>query len=350
LKCGKCGNTLPDNTKFCPMCGQNFEESILNKEIIQNDNNIKKNNKKTIMIILIIVIGAVLLFVGGLFTGKSLSCKDVVVCDGENNDISSTDDEITEYSFNLFDVSKIEKISNKDNELTKNITIDNIFFNPYGSMGKYQRAKIYGKNNNNIPVEVNVSIEFYDSEGYRIEKESDSLVVFANKDFVLDFYVLDDSLKYSTVKLFYEANNIKSYYTVINEEEIKISSDILSDKNINIVLENNSDLEIKTGEIACLYYKDDKLVFANNASVFSVGVGEKTSSKCYDSQLNLNNDYSNLKKIEYDDVKVVLYSAYHYTYWLLFIIEILLRKHHIDVFLICIIKHKYPWYNIYKVI
>ena len=66
---------------------------------------------------------------------------------GENNNDSSVEnDELTSYTHNLFVPSKVEKEIN-NTELGKNVTIDEIFFNPnHNSYSKYKDAYFYGKN------------------------------------------------------------------------------------------------------------------------------------------------------------------------------------------------------------
>lgn len=312
MNCRKCGNIINNTTTFCPICGEqnNIIGNSINQTPIINNTNI---NKKKIFIPIIIIIGLIMMFFVGLFVGKNINLKNNK-CDKNENVNNTLDDNkedgIKNYTHNLFVPSKVEKEINTT-ELGKNITINEIFFNPnYNSYSKYKKASFYGKNNNSIPVDLKLILEYYDSEGYRIEKNSSSAIIYPGKEFVIDMTIEDDSLNYSKVKLSYEVNQIKSYYKIINEKHIKMTNNLTSD-GINILVENKYSKKIN-GNIACLYYKDNKMVFAQQTTVINVEPNLAATANCYEHLLHLNDDYSNLKKIEYDDFKVILFSVYNY--------------------------------------
>lgn len=311
MNCKKCGNEIEQNAKFCPICGAKNEENNINFSNIETT---KKNNSKKIIIAVSIILGAILIFILGIGIGSNayfINNKSDEINEKDNDEVLDEKNEDIEYTFDLFKPSEIKKISNNGNELTKQIAIEEIFFNPQSNVLKTEDAYIYGKNNNSVAVEVNVFLEYYDSEGYRLEKRTSTSVVLPNKEFVLHSYVENDSLKYSSVKLTYEANNIKSYHTVINSNNMSITSNLLNDGNIDIIVENNSNIEMSMGKIACLYYKEGKIVFAQDTSIVSLQAGQKNNADCYAHKLYLNSAYDSQSKIEFDDTKVILFSAYN---------------------------------------
>ena len=316
MNCKKCGNQLTNDTVFCPMCGE--------RQTVSSDNKQKKFNSK---IIIFIIIG-VLLVGFGIYIFQTVFKKSELSEQNNNsqldNNDKTTEDEETipsddnieeeteeEYTFDLFVPSKIEKVANNDNELTKNIVIEEIFFNPkYIDYGSSRKAYIYGKNNNKEAVTVKIIIEYYDSEGYRIERTTNTQVVFAGKEFVIDLYVESDSLDYTNVKLLYETSKMKSYQTEVDLNKIEINHYKIADERITVVVKNNSNTKIYFGNLACLYYKDNKLVFAMNSWANTIEPGETKTATFYDHQLNLGPKYNEKEKIEYDDYKIILYSAY----------------------------------------
>jgi len=312
MKCKKCGNEIRENTNFCSMCG----------------NKVKQINKKFIMLVIFILLGITVVLSIGVTIGKNMvkdktklnnnnnetpiveNDKEKEEEEGEKNDI--IDDIINkEYSYKLFQPSKIEIVANNDSELTKNIVINDIFFKTESTeLGSYEPVYIYGKNNNSSIVEINLELNYYDKEGYRIERDTTEVVVSSGKEFVGNIIARDDSLEYETIKLMYTVKKLKSYKKEINLNEIEYQGEIYSDGDINVRVKNNSNTEMFFGNFACLYYKDNKIVYATNRTLTGLEPGMTNEVKFYKNELYLNKDYSNIKKIEYDDYKIILYSAF----------------------------------------
>ena len=306
--CPNCGNTLEKNAKFCPKCGLKIENNNLNNT----------NPKNKIIFIIGAVVLIVLAIVAVYFLGKNKetnpqNTNSEELTNNENTTSEEEKNEEEEYTFNLFDVSKIiENTSAADSsELTKNIEIYNLFFNPKSTdYGKTRDVYIYGKNNNSQVVDIKIILEFYDKEGYRIEKKSSfDFMVSANKEFVTHITVPNDSLDYNSVKMTYEAKTIKTYEKEIPLEKLEYSHNKLQDGSIDVVIKNNSDTKINSINFACLYYKNGKAVFAQDRTSVGLEANQSDSIKFYEFQLRLNNDYKNPEKIEYDDYKVFPYSA-----------------------------------------
>lgn len=307
MKCSKCGADINNNDVYCPNCGQS----------INNNLEVKTNNKKVIYIIILIII-SIIFFAVGFIIGNSFN-KNKCICDKSTLDDNTTtteknnNDNNETYTYKKFDVSNIDKVLSKEDDLSKNVEIDSIFFNTLkNNYSKYEESYIYGKNNNNVPVEVKIYLDYYDSEGYRIYRDIRSSVVKSNSEFVLLSTVKDDSLDYETIKLSYEASNFKSYYTDINLKETDIVSNMLTDKTIDITINNSSNNEIKNGNSACLYYKNKELVFATNAYFSDIESGTSGKATCFKNKISNGELGNDEKLIDFDDYKVVVFSSYDY--------------------------------------
>ena len=315
MNCKKCGSRLDDGAIFCTNCG----EKIMHVEKVDTEN-LSGNNKNNIIKVIFIIIfiaGLILSFCLGFFVGKREKGQNDVVKEnkksselktkGKEDNISSNE----EYTFNLYDTNMKKEVKD-DKDLSKNITINKVFFNPNSKTGKYRDAYVYGKNNNANAVKVRVEVEYYDAEGYRINSDATEEIVYGGSFFVFGINVRDDSIQYKTLKLLYSAKKVESYYTVIDINKIEIKDTMLNEGNINVTIKNHSDVESKINHIACVYYKDGKEVFASGGYVSGdIKPGEVGLGTIYEGNLYLK-AYDKSKKIEYDNYKVFVYSAYDY--------------------------------------
>lgn len=306
MNCKKCGNIIEKNKKYCSFCG----EKILDE--LQNKVNVKK-------IILIISIFSILLFCIFILNITSKLLNEMHINNKldnytEDNNINNNDyfedsEQKKKKTYELFEQSKIVIVANSDHKLTNGIIINKIFFNALD-----EKIYIYGENKNSEAVHTILHLEYYDHEGYRIKKNSNDIVVSSDKEFVIDLKLEDDSLKYEKVKLFYEASQLKSYETDVSLNEIDVDDYKLNDGNIRVILKNNANTNIFSGMVACLYYKNKELIYATNSHISTTNAGEIEEIMCYAHQLILSKDYNynTLEKIEYDNFKIVLFSAYDY--------------------------------------
>ena len=304
MKCSKCGGIINPNDLFCQSCGNKIEKKEPTK--------IKKNNK----VVVFLIIGIIVALIIGLFCGKYFlaTCKcDCKPCSTEETEKKTTNTQTSAstYTFDLLDPSKIEISSENDNEKTKNIEILNIFVNKDGnSYSAYRQAKVYGKNNNSEAVTIAIYFDYYDSEGYRIDRSSNIVTIMGNKEFVISVNAFDDSKNYDYIKLIYAVRDAKSYYKFPNESELEINSSVLSNGNIKTIVTNNSNIIINTSAVACIYLKDNKVVFANDAYSSEINIGSSAEATCYDYALKSTQDSS--KNIDYDNYRIVLQYAYNY--------------------------------------
>ena len=288
----------------------NYEEPNMNinnqnSNINNNENTPKKSNKKVLAII-IVVAALIVSFCSGLYYGKTLNnkCKDDDTLNDTTDDILSGN-----YTFNNFNSKASEITPGSDDELTKGIEMKEVFFNPKckEAYSKYREAFVYGKNNNSTPVHIYITIEYYDGAGKRVDKTKHESYVYAGSEFVNKLDIKDDSL-YKTVKLSYTAEKNKSYETTINIDQFELTPNMTSDKTISAFIKNNSDKKVYI-DLACIHYKDGKIIFASHRSYLSADAGETAEHKFYSNQyLRLAPNY-NSEMMEFDDYKVFIQGA-----------------------------------------
>lgn len=292
----------------------------MNQEI----NNQNKSKKKKIIYIVIVIILLALSFAAGFFLGHKKLDNNATKCITEtldkNNDKEKDNKEDDyddkRYTYNLFDTSKITKVADTSSDLSKNIEIYDLYLNPdaFSGFRNLRNVYVYGKNKNSQIVYVETIFEYYDKDGYRIDKQTANSVVYGNSEFVLSGYILDDDNNYASVKMTYKATKIKSYYVEIPSNQLETSVTRLSEGTITLRIKNNYlGTESKDAYIfmntACLYYKDGKIVHAiNGAGGTGIHKGETGEIRFHDSQLD-DHDYKQV--IEYDDYKAFVYGAYY---------------------------------------
>lgn len=275
-----------------------------------NQNIPPKKENKNIITIIIIIVAMIVSFIGGMYYDKTFNAKSADKCTDDTTN-NNTDDLLSRnYTFNNFNPKASEIKAGNEDELTKGIEIKNIFFNPKSkeAYSKYREAYVYGKNNNSVPVHINIITEYYDESGKRIDKTTAYSYVYAGSEFVSRLDVKDDSL-YKTVKISYTTDKNKSYETTINSDQFEVTTNITTDKTITAFIKNNSDQKALYIDVVCLYYKAGKVVFAVKGYVSGIESGKTEEAKFYTNQyLRLAPEY-NSEMMEFDDYKAFIQGA-----------------------------------------
>ena len=269
--------------------------------------------KKSSNIIVYIIIGLVFLicgFVVGYFVlQKPCNCdckkaeelsKPTDNCDC-NNDKDKQDDilNITDV-YTKLEAEKTEIIADSTNDYTKNIEI----INKYVSKDNHSLI-IHAKNNNKEAIEVSFDINFYDSEGYNINYSNTKLYgISPEHDFIIVISSYNrknaDTVRYD---IKYTANKLVSYYSIRNDISEKDFDVVDINGNIQVTYKNNTKSDVSMISAACIYYKDNKEVFATNAYIGKVAKGATGQGTCFKHIVG---------DISYDKYKVILINAYDY--------------------------------------
>ena len=273
------------------------------KEVKETKSDSKKNNVGMIIIIVV----AVILIAGAFFAGR-MTCKQKDICkEEEKPDTTATDKK----TYKKFNVDKIEVVNEKD-EYSSNVVVYNKFFNDKADTVGSPGFNIYGKNNNNKSIKLKVAIDYYNDKGERINQLSETNVVTANSEYVISFLsVLDDSHEYASAKIVLSATKLESYYHELTPSEYELKH-LKKDGSIEVSVTHQNPNQIHF-DIGCVYLKDGKPVYAKSNMLLMVEPGMPQNEAIYEYDLTLEPyEYGKKQKsIEYDDYKIIVYSAYY---------------------------------------
>lgn len=156
-------------------------------------------------------------------------------------------------------------------------------------------------NQNNILVNANVKIEYFDANGNLVDVSNDhsSIIPAKGKSYV---FVSDYEKIYSTYKLTVKLDETYTSRTYFDSIEV-VSGNATDDGMYLFQIKNNSEVKLDI-YLGLLFYNGDNLVGFNNSYVSDVLAGETTSDKSY-VPYNEENEH-----ISYTRVEVVVLSAY----------------------------------------
>lgn len=313
MKCEKCGLENQKNVIYCQNCG--------NKLVDTTENTMKEKNNKSKLNLVIIIIFIIILVITGIgcyilgTKNQKVDCNNVL--EEKDNNVTIDDDNQVEYTFKKFDTTNPKFEVEEENDLSKNVSLQKIFFYPQSTYSS-QLAYIYGVNNNSVPIDITIYLYFYDKDGKQIERNtSGSQIVFPNREFSFSSYILNDTYDYEKYKVVYSVKNVKSYYELVDLNKLNISAIKDVENTINYSITNNSDVEIQHGYVVCLYYKDDEVVYSSyNSTIGGSGLnslkpGQVKTGQFFQNSLRKTADYNSKDYVEYDDYKIVLMSAYN---------------------------------------
>lgn len=179
-------------------------------------------------------------------------------------------------------------------ELSKNITSS-------GAMTALDKLVVFAKNNNKVPVDMEIEVEFYDKNGTIVGSDSDSLIgVGANSEIATEMWSTPDSFDNYKIYVDVEQTDEKSY---LDKVELTHNN---TNKEIAVQVKNNSGDTIESVSVSVVYYKDDKVVGIEDGYESDIKPGRSA---------NFNIDYpynKNYDKIRFDTYKVFVTEAYSF--------------------------------------
>ena len=328
MKCIKCGNEIPDDSKFCSFCSNPVETStpvvetqpveetpqvtatdVIKEAIESAALRTEKKTKLDIKTIIIIILAVLLLIVTALLfisyskkdTGKC-KCADVLSNDSTT---TSTEGKVEKKNYaSGLDISKATSVKPEDENSDRNKNIKYINATSY----KIERSGFYDtevgilfENNNDSLMSGTVYINYY-KDGIRIGSDLGSYsLVTPHSKFIVHIQPSFEE-EFDSFDISYNAAMKSSGYKVVPVDNSKISAQKVSNLGsyiINATYTNDSDSEV-TYYFGIIYKKNGQDVGYRNSIASDVKKGDTASVKFYD--LYAPKDY--------DDFEVFIYSSY----------------------------------------
>ena len=281
----------------------------------QNNNSYQNGSKTSSSFKIIISIVCILLFLSGILFGYFIGIKinlskgkDITTLDKKDNTTNDKDDSeyVSVYKYIDVDIDKLVSEPKQKNDVINNIKIEKVFKIKNGTNDDESTLYFLVKNNNSVAVNVDFSLNYYDSEGYNIDHSSESMqMVGPGNEFVID--IRPDVKKDRDVKsykLVYNATKEKSYdhYVDVNEKDFKVTD---TEREFSISYTNNTGKEIQYGfNAALILYKGNDIVLAQNVFMGSQKLANGASA--------VGTVYKyRFEDIKYDRYKIVKSSAYY---------------------------------------
>lgn len=180
-------------------------------------------------------------------------------------------------------------------ELEKNIICN-------GAVTEKGNLIAFVKNNNDIPVDIDVEAEFYDKDGMIVGSSSYNYydVVGADTEVAIEFWNTPD--EFDNYKIYVDASIISYYYKSYVDSVELIHNN--TGKNIVVQVKNNSGVELDKVEVAVVYYSGDVVVGYNSGSSYDVKTDRSAN-------ITLSYPYNrNYKNVYFDSYKVFINEAY----------------------------------------
>lgn len=263
-KCKHCQSEIDEKAKICPKCQK------------------KQGMSKGLKIFLIVMIAIIL--VSMIFGSNKENSSGTNVSNGTNistgtNKSDSTTGEI--YS---------------PSELSKNISSQ-------GAVSTRGKLIVIAKNNNKVPIDMEIEVEFYDENGVIVGSSEESLKAVGPKsEIAIEMW--------STPEVF---NNYKIYIDVEQStstcylDKVELTHNNTGE-NIAVQVKNNSEETIEYITVRVVYYQGEQIVGIDDG-IESEIKPERSANFTLDFPYNKNYD-----NIRFDSYKVFITEAYSYNW------------------------------------
>ncbi len=208
---------------------------------------------------------------------------------GENNEGTNT-------STGTNDQAENTNPQNPSVDLAQNVSSS-------GTMTQEGKLVVLVKNNNNVAVDLDIEVEFYDADGLIAGSDSDSLMaVGANAEVAVEMYSTPESF-----------DNYKIYVDVTATEQISYFDKVELVHNNNgeeivVQVKNNSQDEIDYIEVGIVYYQGDKVVGYDYDNEIDIKPERSANFSLYYPH---DDDYDD---VNFDTYKVFINEAYSYNW------------------------------------
>lgn len=168
-----------------------------------------------------------------------------------------------------------------------------------GAVDKKGKLVVIAQNKNNTNIDLEIEVEFYDSKDNIVGSDSESFYgVGAGGEVAAELYSTPE--KFDKYKIFADA---KQTDTVCYYDKVKLSHNN-NGEDIVVQLTNESKEEVGCMSVCVVYYRDDKIVGADDGTESDIKPGRSAN-------FNINYPYSkNYKNVSVDKYRVFINEAY----------------------------------------
>ena len=196
--------------------------------------------------------------------------------------------------------STVEIPSSTDNNLTSdaenNISVD-------AALAENGKLIVFVKNNNTVPVDIDIEVEYYDADGKFLGSSSDYLMAVGTG--------IEGAMEMCETPAVFD--NYKIYTDVEISDEIEYFDQVEmthnnNGQNVVVQVKNNSEDTIDYITVAVVYYNQGEVVGIEDGIASEVKPGRSG---------NFTLDFpcdSNYDDVEFDDYKVLVTEAYSYNW------------------------------------
>lgn len=186
--------------------------------------------------------------------------------------------------------------SNVNAELEKNITCS-------GAVTERGKLVVFATNANNVAVDMEIEVEFYDENGMILGSDSDSIMaVGKNAEIAIEMWSTPDSFDNYKIYIDAEKTDEISYH-----DYLEINHNI-NDKKVAVQIKNNSQDTIDYITVSVVYYKGEQVVGIDDSIDSEIKSGRSAN-------FNLSFPYNKkYKNVDFDTYKVFVNEAYSYNW------------------------------------
>lgn len=180
--------------------------------------------------------------------------------------------------------------------LGKNITSS-------GSVTERGKLVVFAKNNNNVAVDMEIEVEFYDANNTIVGSDSEELLgIGSNGEIAVEMYDTPENFDNYKIYVDVEKTNEISYY-----DQLEVAHNN-SGEEIAVQVKNNSQDVIEYISVSVVYYQGDKVVGIDDDIESDIKSGRAAN-------FNLDFPYDkNYDDIEFDNYKVFVNGAYSFNW------------------------------------
>ena len=181
-------------------------------------------------------------------------------------------------------------------ELEKNIVSS-------GAVTAKGKLVVFATNNNSVPVDMSIEVEFYDANGVIVGSDDDALqAVGAGAEVAVEMWSTPNAFDNYKIYVDVEQTNNTSYH-----DKVEVTHND-NGKDIIVQVKNNSEDEISYVSVSVVYYQGETVVGIDDDLESGVKPGRAAN---FTLSYPTNKNYD---KVRYDTYKVFVNEAYSYTW------------------------------------